>query len=245
MNKIQQVKLKSAQETAVHYAGATALSALFVILYVITGPLAADRVVKKAKKRYADNGKELTKSQELKTGLCAFFSNWYLVPKNAFALAKEDANKSRQARMNEYNQYLAQTGVADLLQIIDNNNIEFHDVKFVKPDGEVVLKQCYCVGNLAIYIDKKNKRCGVFDCLYRNNAIPADDYLNIPTDLVADVCNALTARVVKQDRQVQLALEQETKVNRERIAAEKLRKRNEHEAAFKAMIAARAKSTTK
>lgn len=243
MKNITKIKYKTAAEQALHYTAAALGYVVFVGLYPITGPWGASRVVKKTEEKAASQQKQLSEFKKFKIGARAFFTNLYFVPKNIIASIQQKAQKSYQARMEAYNEHLNQTGVSDLLQIINGNDIEFRDVKFIKQDGEVMLKQCWCVKGLAIYTDKNTQRCGVFDNGSGVGALSAEDFLDIPTDLFEDVCSAIEARYTYQQQQIASALEQETNTNRERIAAERQRKYNQRMAELKATIAKRAQKT--
>ena len=248
MKQGTKLRLQAGAESMLHNAGAALGSVAYYVLSPIAAPVMTALHVKHVKNKAIQENKDFSTKKQLVYGTRTFFESFYRLPRGLFRMAQESVKESHGGRvaayksehkqkLSEHIQYLESTGVADLLKLIRGHYVECRDVKFIKNDGNVVMKKCWCFDRFAVYTDTKNKLCGVFEQNPSGQAINAHRFLGVPSELFYRVYCALKTHVAYQERMARLALESESQKNRERIAAERMAREREIQQGFKNKLA--------
>lgn len=161
-------------------------------------------------------------------------------------------------KLSEHIQYLESTGVADLLKLIRGHYVECRDVNFIvtiediikstsrvkelfglynKDWGNIVTKKCWCFDRFVVYMDKKAKRCCVYEQALSDDAIDAHKCLVVPSDLFDRVYCALKTHVAYQERMLRLAVEENKQKVHEKVVAERMAREHEIQQGFKNKLA--------
>jgi len=259
MKQGTKLRLQAGAESMLHNAGAALGSVAYYVLSPIAAPVMTALHVKHVKNKAIQENKDFSTKKQLVYGTRTFFESFYRLPRGLFRMAQESVKESHDSRvaayksehkqkLSEHIQYLESTGVADLLKLIRGHYVECRDVKFIKNDGNVVMKKCWCFDRFVVYMDKKAKRCCVYEqkkakrcCVYEqalsDDAIDAHKCLVVPSDLFDRVYDALTSHVAYQERMFRLSVEENKQKVHEKVVAERMAREREIQQSFKNKLA--------